>query len=349
MKRGLVDHLRCPATGEPLRLVEADPADASEIRGGRLKTAAGREYRIANGVPVMLLPETWTADQSDTRDSFSEKWQRVPNYREASRTHYVQWYLERYGFETLERLGHFLSGKRRVLDAGTGHGRDTELFARNSSATIFGVDISEGIYNAYRDLSGLDNVHIVQADLTRLPFPPEFFDFISCDQVIHHTPDPSQSFLALGRHLAPGGHIAVYVYKKKGPVREFCDDYIRQFTVGMPAEECVRICEAITKLGKSLSDLNVQIEVPEDIPLLQIKAGKHDLQRFLYWNMFKCYWNDSMDWQTNVMTNFDWYHPRHAYRYTPEEFREWFDSAKMEIVHWSEVESGISALGRKRA
>ena len=67
----------------------------------------------------------------------------------------------------------------------------------------------------------------------------------------------------------------MYVYKKKGPIREFSDDYIRQFTVGMPVDECLRICDAITKFGKSLADLNVTIDVPEDISVLGIEAGKY--------------------------------------------------------------------------
>lgn len=348
MKASLVDSLRCPVTGEALLLVDAVPGDGTEIQSGRLRTQAGSEYQIVAGVPILLVPESWARGQAETRESFSEKWRRAPNYREATRAHYVQWYLERYGFRTLEGLRGFLSSKRRILDAGTGHGRDVELFAHNSRATVFGIDISEGIYNAYRDLGHMENVHLVQADLGKLPFDAGFFDFISCDQVIHHTPDTRQSLSRLVRHLAPGGHIGVYVYKKKGPIREFSDDYIRQFTVGMPVDECLRICEAITKLGRSLADLKVTVDVPDDISVLGIKSGRYDLQRFIYWNVLKCYWNETMDWDSNVITNFDWYHPLHAHRHTPEEVRSWFEELGLEVVHFQVVESGTSVLGRKR-
>jgi SAM-dependent methyltransferase len=347
MKRSLVDSLRCPATGEHVELVDAD-ANADEVRTGRLRTRSGREYRIVDGVPIMLLPETWAKGQAETRDSFSQKWRLVPNYREATRAHYVQWYLDRYGFETVDGLRSMLSCKRRILDAGTGHGRDVELFAQNSPAMVFGVDISDGIYNAYHDLRNLTNLHLIQADLTRLPFDHQFFDFISCDQVIHHTPDTQESLSRLVQHLIPGGHIAVYVYKKKGPIREFCDDYIRQSTVGMPVDECLRVCEAITRFGRSLSDLKVTIDVPEDIPQLAIKAGQYDLQRFIYWHVFKCYWNDTMDWQSNVITNFDWYHPLHAHRHTPEEVRDWCDQLGLTVVRFQVVDSGISVLAQKQ-
>lgn len=344
MKTSLVSVLRCPATGDALTLLDADPGNGAEVVSGRLVTAAGRTYPVVNGVPIMLLPETFAAGQAETRESFSEKWRLAPGYREATKPHYVQWYLDRYGFQTVDGLRRFLAPKRRILDAGTGHGRDSELFSRNSQATVFGVDISDGIYNAYRDLGQLANLNLVQADLTRLPFDEQFFDFISCDQVIHHTPDTRHSLSRLVRHLAPGGHIGFYVYKKKAPIREFCDDYIRQFTVGMPVDECMKVSEAITKFGKSLAEQNVTIDVPEDIPILGIKAGQHDLQRFIYWHVFKCYWNETMDWNSNVITNFDWYHPRHAHRHTPAEVRAWCEENALAVVHFQEVESGISVL-----
>lgn len=347
MKRELIEYLRCPATGALLHLVNGNATLGSEIVAGRLRAATGREYEVVEGVPVLLLPETWPSGLSETRESFSEKWRRAPNYRQATQAHYVQWYLERYGFQSLEGLRTFLAGKKRVLDAGTGHGRDTELFAANSTATVFGVDISGGIYNAYRDLKRFDNVHLVQADLRDLPFEEAFFDFISCDQVIHHTPDTRESLARLVRHLAPGGHIGVYVYKKKAPIREFSDDYIRQFTVGMPPDECMKVCEAITRFGQSLARLGVTIDVPEDIPLLGIKAGSYDLQRFIYWHMFKCYWNETIDWDSNVITNFDWYHPLHAHRHTPEEVRRWFGELGLQIAHFDVSDSGISVLGRR--
>src|SRR5262249_40045081 len=151
----------------------------------------------------------------------------------------------------------------------------------------------------------------------------------------------------LVRHLAPGGHIGFYVYKKKAPIREFADDYIRQFTVGMPPDECLKVCEAITKFGQSLARLGVTIDVPEDIPILGIKAGSHDLQRLIYWHVFKCYWNETIDWDSNVITNFDWYHPLHAHRHTPDEVRGWLEDFGLNIVHFDVGDSGISALARR--
>lgn len=348
MKPSLLQYLRCPISGEPLELRNAETLPGStEIVSGTLTSASGASYPIREGVPYLLDPKEFAPGQQETVQSFSEKWKRAPDYRERTKHHYEQWYLERYGFNTLAGLQQFLSSKKRVLEAGTAHGRDAAMYATNSSADVFALDISEGIHLAYRDVGHLPNVHLVRADLRKPPFPKEFFDFIACDQVIHHTPNTYTSLQCLLKHLAPAGNIAFYVYKVKAPIREFCDDYIRERTVKMNPEECMEFSEAMTKLGKALSDLKVQIEVPEAIPILGLEKGTFDLQRWIYWNMFKCYWNDTIDWDSNVITNFDWYHPLHAHRHTPEEVKGWLGECNLTTVNFNIVESGISVLAKR--
>lgn len=348
MKRTLVESLRDPVSGEALVLSDA-VLDGDEIVSGKLSAKSGAVYPIDGGVPAMVRPDQFAEGQKETVDSFSWKWQRATNYRSSTLGHYLQWYLDRYGFGTEAKLSEFLKGKQRILDAGTAHGRDAEMYSRNTSGTVYGLDISYGVRTAYKDLGKTPNLNFVQGDLTRLPFPEGFFDFIGCDQVIHHTPSTRESLRHLVTRLAPGGHINFYVYKKKAPVREFCDDLIRSQTVHMSPEDCLKVSESITKFGKMLSDLKLTIDVPEDIPILGIKAGKQDLQRFIYWHMFKCYWNDTMDWDSNVITNFDWYHPLHAHRHTKEEVEQWCREEHLTIEHMDIQESGISVRARKAA
>lgn len=346
MKRTLVEFLRDPVSGEPLALSE-ESLDGQEIVSGKLTSSSGSSYPIDGGVPALVRADQFAEGQQETVDSFSWKWQRATKYRSSTLGHYLQWYLDRYGFGSEAKLAEFLAGKKRILDAGTAHGRDAEMYSRNAKASIFGLDISYGVRTAYKDLGAHPNLNFVQGDLTRLPFAEGFFDFIGCDQVIHHTPSTRESLRHLVTRLASGGHICFYVYKKKGPVREFCDDHIRAQTVHMSPEECLKVSEAITKFGKALSDMKITIDVPEDIPLLGIQAGKQDLQRFIYWNMFKCYWNDTMDWDSNVITNFDWYHPLHAHRHTKEEVEQWCKEERLSIEHMDIQESGISVRARK--
>jgi uncharacterized protein YbaR (Trm112 family) len=73
VKASLADLLRCPVTGERVELVDSAGGNGGEIRTGRLRTEAGQEYGIVDGVPVMLRPETFAEGQAATRESFSEK------------------------------------------------------------------------------------------------------------------------------------------------------------------------------------------------------------------------------------------------------------------------------------
>jgi SAM-dependent methyltransferase len=348
MKPSIVDHLACPLCASPLRLDAAPPA-AREVLGGSLHCAAPERHTFAirSGVPELLALDPESRTQQQTVKSFSAKWNKAPEYRKKTERFYIAWYLQRYGFEGLDGLRKFLAGKRLVLEAGTGTGRDSRLYAENSKAQVFGIDISEGIHVAYQDLKGIDNLHLVRADIGRLPFRDEFFDFVACDQVLHHTPDPGASLRQLARVLRRGGHLAFYVYKKKGAVREFCDYYLRAATTEMSEEECYRFSEAVTKLGKALSDLRATVNVPEDIPLLGIKAGPQDVQRFIYWNVFKCFWNDEFDYDTNVIINFDWYHPKDAHRYTEDEVRAMCQALGLCVAHFDVTDSGISVLAEK--
>ncbi len=350
MKRSLLDYIVCPVDGQALRLEQADESPGTgEIAEGTLRCREGHAYPITRGVPRLFAQERLPEGARSTKDSFSSKWRRIPafGHEDASRELYVNWYLQRYGYGTVDGLRAVLRDRRFILDAGTGLGRDALLYSENTPGQVFGVDLSESIDFAYEHIGDRHNVHLIQADLTALPFRAGFFDYLASDQVIHHTPDTAASFRSLSRHLAPGGQMVIYVYRKKGPIREFCDDFLRAHYTRAPEEECYEFSRAMTALGKALSDLGIDFEVPEDIPILGIKAGRQNLQRFVYWNVFKCYWNDSLDFETNVMTNFDWYHPRHAHRHTPEEVLAWVAECGLEVVHFDVIESGISVRARR--
>lgn len=341
MKLSLVSLLSSPLDGSPLTLEVTEQTD-DEVMAGHLIDASGNRFPIVEGIPLF-------AQEAAMDETFAFKWRLIGDfYGHEKRTRSIRqnWYLERFGFGMRGKLLEFLQGKELVLDAGTGTGVDAAMFAE-SGTTVVAIDLSQEAASAtYRHLGHLPNVHVLQADLCRLPFPSSVFDYISCDQVLHHTPDPPQSFAALARHLRLSGHMAIYVYKRKGPIREFTDDYLRRHTTQMTAQECYEFCRAITLLGKALSDLKAEVVIPADIPLLNIEAGPQDVQRFFYWNVMKCFWNDEYDFVTNVAINFDWYHPRYASRHIPEEVCDWFAQHGLEIETLNVVPSGIAALGK---
>ena len=129
---------------------------------------------------------------------------------------------------------------------------------------------------------------------------------------------------------------------------EFCDRYIRETFSELDPEECYKACEAITELGRELSCLNAEIELTKPIPILGIPAGTHKVQRLLYYNFIKCFWNDAFDFETNNMVNFDWYHPRNAWQHTQQEVEGWLKELGVNAYSFNDSNpNGISVLLRK--
>ena len=305
------------------------------------------KFKINKGIPRFVVDKE--KNFVKTEDAFSSKWEKYNTYYHDKKWFLKQqnWFVSRFGWKTLKNLNNFLKTRHRILDAGTGIGNSAKLFSANPKAEIFAIDASSSIDFAYKRYGNVSNVHFLQADLRNLPFRKNFFDFICSDQVLHHTKDTETSFKYLTKFLENKGLISIYVYNRKGPMREFADDYIRSRTIKMSEKECVEFSKDMTYLGRSLAKLKKKITIPRDIELLKIKAGTYDVQRFFYWNFLKCFWAEDGNFERSVGVNFDWYFPKFAYRHTPKEVNKWFSDVNVKITHFNEIESGISVTGTK--
>jgi len=258
----------------------------------------------------------------------------------------VDWFFARFGsaLEIGALDGGLLSKCRRILDAGCGLGHLTEELAQRApQAQIWGVDATRAVDTVKRSA----NLRVVQADLTQLPIT-RAFDLIVSDGVLHHTQDTFASVKALAGKLVPAGHLMFYVYKKKAPVREFVDDLIREHLAGSDPTKCLEYCETIADLGRQLREANVTLTFKKDIKFLGIEKGSFDLQRWFYWTIMKCFWDDSEDALTSTLENFDWYHPPLAHRHTVDDVRLGMANAGLSIESIVEHDSGIAAHGTRR-
>jgi SAM-dependent methyltransferase len=288
-----------------------------------------------------------------TARTFGEKWTRNPDLAFAETldegSEISRWILTRNGFESAKELAVYLSDKARILDAGCGNGRVTALLQRNApeASEIVGVDLTAADV-ARHNLSGLPNVSIHEGDLLGDLSGLGEFDFIYCQEVLHHTGDPERGLRNLASLLAPGGEIAIYVYRRKAPVREFTDDYLRDRISDLSYEEAMEVCRRIAELGRALSDLRGTVRVPAIEPL-EIEEGEYDVQRLVYHFFMKCFWNEELDPEANAAINFDWYHPEISSRHTAQEVQGWFERAGLEIVHEHVDQYGITMRGVRPA
>ena len=208
------------------------------------------------------------------------------------------------------------------------------------------MDISSSVQIAAEHYRGVPNLYFVQGDIAQTHFEDESIDYLSCDQVLHHTQDPSKTVEEFCRITKTNEEMALYVYRKKALPRELLDDYFRSECKKHSYEEITELSTQLAGLGKTLTVLDIEIEVP-DMPLLGIAGGKYDLQRFIYWNFIKCYWNKDQGESMSISTNVDWYTPSLAFRYSKEEFLNIIHENDLETVSFHEEEAAYSGRFRK--
>lgn len=297
-----------------------------------------------SGRYASLTDVSGAENQQQTNDVFTEKWDKYAATDELEKFYAFQrdWDLKLYGFESERALADHLGKCRIIVDAGCGLGYKAAWFARLApEALVVGIDYSGAAKQASEMFGDLDNLFFLQGDIARTPFKDGAVDYVSCDQVIMHTEDPEATFAELARITSADGQFACYFYAKKALPRELLDDYFRKQCKEVTSTQLWEMSEQLTELGKRLSELSVNIDVPE-IPLLGIKGGEMDIQRFVYWNFLKCFWNEDLGKDTSMVTNFDWYSPSNARRFSEDEVRRIVAENQMDAASFHSEEAAYS-------
>lgn len=316
-----------------------------------LKNIFISKYVVEKNIIILATTQTKADSKKNiqTNKSFSEKWKKYESSQHKDNYYEMQkeWYLKLYGFDSQNDFAKFLQSKKIIFDAGCGLGFKAKWFADLApDSTVIGMDYSDSIDIASKNYKDIQNLFFIRGDIANLPFKNNIIDYISCDQVIMHTQNPDSTFKELTRVLKKSGDFACYVYAKKALPRELLDDYFRKQTQNISDEDMWKMSEQLTKLGKALSDITINVDIP-DIPLLGIKGGKQDLQRFIYWNFLKCFWNENLGYDTSLITNYDWYSPSNAKRYSESEFIELIEKNSLLIEHFHSEEACYSGRFKK--
>lgn len=210
MTPGEVAFLRCPACGSQLQQIPADESGGESLA---CRQCAER-FPVVNDVPRLVLSplrEALTGAAATARDellartarSFQYEWSHFSQMRREWERNFLAYMAP--------RPPSFFTGLR-VLDAGCGSGRHA-YYAAQYGADVWAVDLGAADV-ARRNTADSRKVHVVQADLHRLPFEPRSFDFVYSLGVLHHLPDPEGAFRNLLRYVRPGGEVQIYLYGK---------------------------------------------------------------------------------------------------------------------------------------
>jgi 2-polyprenyl-3-methyl-5-hydroxy-6-metoxy-1,4-benzoquinol methylase len=290
--------------------------------------------------------------RNQTNESFRQKWTEGSDaFLETTldeNSDIFTWITRRNGFHSALDLSSWLSTRKRILDAGCGNGRITNLLRKHSlsDTEIVGVDYSSHEI-ASENFGHLTNTEFFYADLMQNLSNLGKFDLIYCQEVLHHTQNPQKAFMNLVSLLEQNGEIAIYVYKKKAEIREFSDDFIRRKIENLNFDDAREIISQITDFARVLSHFPGIFSFPS-LPILGIKESEQSIHRFIYNNFFKNFWNDDLTYEENYLINFDWYHPTICSRHTLEEVLIWFKEAGLMVIHALEDDFGITIRGTKR-
>ncbi len=339
----------------------AEPAGVStpdwlaEVLGASLppegEATTIRGQRFVNLRGLLREEAVLSAQQSQTAHAFGFKWRQHDSFETpAMRDLAARWMVEKYGDVASAEWWDDYGPSPLLVDAGCGAALSAiELFGdRLASVRYLGVDVSDAVDTAAARFAarGLA-AGFLQGDLGRVPLEDNSVDVLFSEGVLHHTDSTERSVKRLARLLKPGGRFLFYVYRTKAPVREFTDDYVRERLQDSPPEEAWDALLPLTRLGNALGELGVEVDVPEDVPLLGIPAGRIDIQRLFYWYFCKAFHRSDLSVEEMNHINYDWYAPRNAHRQTPDQVREWCADAGLEIERETLEESGITVVARK--
>jgi ubiquinone/menaquinone biosynthesis C-methylase UbiE len=315
------------------------------IVNDKLISSKSSSYPIVNGIPN-FTENISDEIQKQVQESFGEKWTKTTfaNDDEKFENLIKPIYLEMMG---LQENDLDIFNDKTILEVGIGSGSSSRLWCKQAKE-FHGVDISKAVYDVSKNLKFFCvNPILSQADINNLPYRDESFDVIVSNGVFHHTPNTKISLKNSLKKLKVGGFCIFYIYKKKPPIREFSDDYIRSKISNLPYDEAYEKIKTITNFGKSLSEKNSDIIIPSDIEFLGIKKGTYNLQRFFYDNFFKCFWNKDWGYDYSNLVNIDWYHPKYCWRHTKEEILLWCNDMDLSIKYIKELESGYACFVEK--
>ena len=127
------------------------------------------------------------------------------------------------------KFKNFIGFRKNVLEVGCGTGQLSIYFSLGSNNNIVGFDPtleSLKLAKNFAIKNNISNIDFVNADIFDDVLADNYFDFIWCNGVLHHTKDPYKAFQIVSKSLKKEGYILVGLYNKIGRLRTILRKYI---------------------------------------------------------------------------------------------------------------------------
>ena len=224
---------------------------------------------------------------------------------------------------------------QRVLEAGSGAGRFTEVLLR-TGARVYSFDYSSAVDANALNNGAHPNLRLFQADILRIPLREAWFDHVLCLGVLQHTPDPERSFLSLARHVKPGGDLVVDVYRRSLAARLQWKYALRPITRRMdPARLYACVQAAAPRL----------IGPTKLLRRIAGRAGAR-LSPIVEYSHLGLTPEQNAQWA--ILDTFDMYSPAHDHPRSARDVRCWFHDAGFAEIEVFDGPNGVVGRGKRR-
>src|SRR5262249_39641102 len=314
MKESLLKSIICPACGNGLSLNISEHEGPEIITGELDCTQCHDRFPIFNGVPRFADPGGNDL-QRETAENFGAQWLEFDRIEQHHEKQFLDWIAP--------VTPDFMRGKT-VIEGGCGKGRHTRAVAEWGAREIIGVDLSNAVDAAYRNTRDLPNVHIIQADIYRLPLKPAF-DYAFSVGVLHHLPDPRAGFASLVKYLKPGGAISAWVYGREN--NEWIVHFINPLREHVTSRLPMRLLYALSYLPAAI--------LYALLKLIYAPLGGTKLSRFLFYADYLGYIAKFPFREIHNIVH-DHLTAPVAFYISRDEFEQWFKAAETERteIHW---------------
>ena len=318
MKTSVLKYLICPDCSGELEL-HSQETEATEIMSGELGCAGcQRRFEILRGIPRFADLETIETEKQATADKFGWSWQEFSHEDEKYDEEFLGW---------IAPVRPEFFKDKVVLEGGCGKGRHTRRVAGWGARDIVAVDLSAAVEVAFEATRGIENAHVIQADIYHLPLRP-VFDYAFSVGVLHHLPDPRAGFRSLVSKVKPGGHASAWVYGAENNkwIIRFVNPLREYVTSRMPSRLLFHVAKAPTALMYALSKLIYG-------PLNRSNGGR-SIAQHLFYNEYMDFVS-GFDWREQHCIVFDHLVAPTAFYISGEEFQEWWQD-----IHATDVVIG---------